>query len=385
MPHAAFKFLSFLLGMSTIQPLTWSQEFATQENRLQQEYPTSTNFFVETEKGYMVPYEITLPGTNIKCQMMPVPGTKSTINPDGFAPFWMGRFEVTWAEYANYMLMNKAFRIQKRDKGQASPLKPFESLVALSAPTEIYDPSWRFQYAQSKKSPALSMTQFASRQYTQWLSTLANQFYRLPTASEWMHACRAGAKSDWELSASRLKAYAVFGAADDSGPQDVGSKRPNPLGLYDMQGNVAEWVIEDERLLGPLPKVGDEWNKENDYRWLAYGGSWLGSANECQASSAIICDDGAWEMDPNAPFSPFWHADSEFTISVGFRVLSPLADATEEEKLRAWKPDTPTLMQDLRSRSGEGRGAYGYFDVQKIGWVQELIKQDKLRPLKPWN
>jgi len=62
--------------------------------------------------------------------------------------------------------------------------------------------------------------------------------FRLPTEAEWEYAARAGKPAD----AAALQQAAWFNApAQASGPRPVGSRQPNKLGLFDMQGNVWEW------------------------------------------------------------------------------------------------------------------------------------------------
>ena len=69
--------------------------------------------------------------------------------------------------------------------------------------------------------------------------------YRLPTEAEWEYACRAGTTTLWSFGddQSQLGDYA-WNAANTGGPhrlQPVGTRRPNPWGLYDMYGNAEEW------------------------------------------------------------------------------------------------------------------------------------------------
>lgn len=65
--------------------------------------------------------------------------------------------------------------------------------------------------------------------------------YRLPTEAEWEYACRAGSTTEyfWGADTTQAASYAWYGAAQS---QPVGQKKPNAFGLYDMAGNVAEWV-----------------------------------------------------------------------------------------------------------------------------------------------
>jgi formylglycine-generating enzyme required for sulfatase activity len=72
--------------------------------------------------------------------------------------------------------------------------------------------------------------------------------YRLPTEAEWEYACRAGSTTRWSFGddKSQLGDYAWYGVnawdVDLQWAQPVETKRPNPWGLYDMHGNVWEWV-----------------------------------------------------------------------------------------------------------------------------------------------
>ena len=129
------------------------------------------------------------------------------------------------------------------------------------------------------RRPVINVSWEEANAYAQWLSQQAGQRYRLPTEAEWEYAARSGGRDEtWAGTSgeSRLNEYAVYG--NNGGTELVGSKKPNRLGLYDMSGNVWEWVE-------------DCWH--NNYEEAPPDGSFWFDANSGNCGLRVIRD-GSW-------------------------------------------------------------------------------------------
>ncbi len=349
---------------------------------------------VQVDGGWMVPYMETIPGTEVGFRMIPVPGGSFRCgSPEGeegrtadeepafevtVPPFWMGEHEVTWAEYKRYMAACDLFIAMRSAK--IRPIDDANLADAVTAPSNLYDPTTTFTNGEEPNLPAVTMTQFAARQYTKWLSGLTGRFYRLPAESEWEYACRAGSDTPFSCgTADDLGTIAWFADNADDTTHPVGEKKPNAFGLHDMHGNAAEWVI-DELIAGGYAKpaalpqpvaaaAAIQW-PERLYPRVLRGGAYYDEATECRSAARRgsrdaggTPDDPDWkDVDPNFPKSPWWYTE-EPALGVGMRIVRPFVEPADvAERRRWWEADIESIKNDVASRLEEGRGARGIVD-----------------------
>jgi formylglycine-generating enzyme required for sulfatase activity len=337
---------------------------------------------VKTDRGWMVPYELTIPGTEARIEMIPIPGGTFTLgSPAGkgkdderpqvqieVEPFWMGKYEITWSQYMPFMDMYEVF---KRFQSQSVRVVNQGNLVdAITAPTKLYEPSFTFEKGDNPRQPAVTMTQYAAKQYTKWLSLMTGQPYRLPGEAEWEYACRAGTRTAYSFGddAAKLDDYGWYFDNSNDTSHVVGEKKPNPWGLYDMHGNVAEWVLDQYSATGYKPqkqpiKAADAvvWPTVLFPR-VVRGGSWDHDPEDCRSGSRMPSHDDDWKSrDPNLPLSPWWFT-SDPARGVGFRIIRQLKPIEGKERDRVWEADVDDIRDAVADRLKEGRGVLGLVD-----------------------
>jgi formylglycine-generating enzyme required for sulfatase activity len=209
--------------------------------------------------------------------------------------------------------------------------------------------------------PAVSMSQFAAKQYTEWLSKKTGRFYRLPSEAEWEYACRAGTTTAYSFGEDpeKLKEHAWCAAnsqwQNDLWYRRVGRKQPNPWGLYDMHGNVAEWCIDqyDVNWYRQFDRKTVNWHDtinwpKTRYPCVIRGGNYQSQQQDCRSAARMGSSRKMNRYDPQYPKSPHWEADG---VWVGFRVLSPVKEPPDAEKRRWWfDPDPVTAKTIERDR-----------------------------------
>lgn len=349
----------------------------------------------------MVAYAERLPGTEVAFEMVPVaggtfrmgspptePGRNADEGPTFMVqvePFWMGKCEVTWSEYKPFMQLYELFKAfesrsirQVTDKNRAD---------AITAPTPLYDPSFTYALGEDPREPAVTMSQYAAKQYTKWLTGITGRFYRLPTEAEWEYACRAGSTGAYCFGddPDQLRDYAWYFDNSDDTYHDVGQKKPNAWGLHDMHGNVGELVLDQYGESGYQRFGGRTVHALEAIVWPAKmfqevirGGGWDGDPEQLRCAARAASQDWRTE-DPNFPKSPWWFTDEQALV-VGFRVVRPAQAPPDHERFRYWEPTVTQLQKDVAHRVAEGRGVYGLVDRDLPKAAEEIRTPNRIRP-----
>lgn len=133
--------------------------------------------------------------------------------------------------------------------------------------------------------------------------------YRLPSEAEWEYVCRAGTQTRYSFGddESKLNEYAWYAENSGSKTHPICRKKPNSWGLYDMHGNVWEWVQDKwhEKYNVP-PSDGNAWEEGNCFDRVSRGGSWYCNVGFCRSA-------GRFRRAPESLFS-----------NLGFRLLREL-------------------------------------------------------------
>ncbi|WP_407945665.1 formylglycine-generating enzyme family protein [Paraburkholderia elongata] len=131
----------------------------------------------------------------------------------------------------------------------------------------------------NKAAPARDLSWDDAQQYVKWLSKTTGKPYRLPTEAEWEYADRGGTTTAYWWGDQMRKGNANCKDCGDpwhkEGPETAGSFAPNPVGLYDMNGSVWEWVADCwHNSYQGAPADGHAWDSPGCDMRVIRGGSW---------------------------------------------------------------------------------------------------------------
>ena len=208
----------------------------------------------------------------VRFEMVLVPGDS------GAAPFYLGRTEVTWDMYDVFAL----------GLDQRTPDGAPDAVARPSRPYGAPDYGWGHA-----GYPAISIAREGADAYVAWLSHKTGKAYRLPTEAEWQRAAALAAAG------AGLDAIAWHRGNASARTHPAASKAPDALGLFDLFGNAAEWVVAAGGAR------------------VTRGGSFRDPVDRLGPSARAVQADSWNERDPQLPKSQWWLSDGPF---VGFRL-----------------------------------------------------------------
>jgi sulfatase modifying factor 1 len=237
-------------------------------------------------------------------------------------PFYLCTTETTYVLFQAYYE-----ETVQRDRDEAR--KKEQDLDAVTGPTPIYgDPTMGMG---GGTRPAIGLTWLNATTFCKWLSKKTGKAYHLPTEAEWEYAARAGTDTAYFFGndPKQLKDYAWFEDNSEQATQEAAQKKPNPWGLYDMLGNVLEWVQDfyNPTAYAATAKKSPALNPKGPKKGkvhVARGGSWESPAEDLRCAARAFEEDFWRYMDPQVPKSKWWFPQMGF---IGFRVARSIEPA----------------------------------------------------------
>jgi len=259
------------------------------------------------------------------------PAHQVTISHD----FWMGKYPVTRGQFAKFVADTRY--VTEAEKGESGGQGwDGHQLV------QRKDFTWRKPgFTQTDEHPVVLVTFGDASAFAGWASRKTGKRVRLPTEAEWEYAARAGTATLWYAGNSDAEAATIgwFKASAGNGTRPVGQKKANPLGLFDMSGNVFEWCSD---FYGPYhdaaandPEITSNPTAEADRRVLR-GGSWLRDVKRSRSGARYR----------NAPGSR--NADN------GFRVVVVTNEEAVAPSLNGGAEFAPASPVGINGTSGGG-------------------------------
>ncbi|MBI4808881.1 MAG: formylglycine-generating enzyme family protein [Nitrosomonadales bacterium] len=177
-------------------------------------------------------------------------------------------------------------KLGSKETLQVKIAKPFAMCT-----TEVTQGQWRAImgsnpsefYKCGSDCPVENVSWNEAKEFIKRLNARTGKLYRLPSEQEWAYACQAGMKSEY-CGSENIDSSAWYQGNANSTTHPVSTKRSNAWGIYDMSGNVWEWVEDcwHEDFKG-APTNGSAWIGDGDNR-VVRGGSWYSDAQSTQGA-----------------------------------------------------------------------------------------------------
>lgn len=282
------------------------------------------------------------------------PSSESPQHKVRISPFWMSKFETTWELYYAFECANGYDLLHDKQKGYEPPADIAKANAAIETrpnqaalPMPFYARPYEMNVWPANDYPASAVTPYCAQMFCRWLTVRTGRLYRLPTEAEWEYAARAGTTTAYFFGddPKQLDEYAWYGAKQ-GGPHPVGQKKPNPWGLYDMYGNIAEWTLDGWTwdygwVTAPISQdpwapYGLESKRQSgsfldrlipgdDALWgIARGGSWTSPAKRLRSASRQMQYATGALSNEIGNGGQNWHNTSTEGRRIGFRIVSPV-------------------------------------------------------------
>ncbi len=289
-------------------------------------------------------YDQLIPGSTESIEMIAIPGGAFLMGSDSrevgrnedegpqvhvsVSDFWMASAEITWDQFE--LFLYREIDDEMLPEGNEVNIQ----VDGVSAATMPYVNFNRPGY------PIVNITQYAASTFCKWLSALTGVYYRLPTEAEWEYACRANTTSSYSFgnAVEEVGFYSWHQGNSNGTFQKGGLKEPNAFGLYDMHGNVAEWVIDNYQPT-TYAQIKDGmsnpiiYDPEVLYPNVVRGGSWMDKPERLRSAARLASTKNWKQRDPQFPKSLWWMTDA---THVGFRIVRPKSLPSVEEMERLW-------------------------------------------------
>lgn len=157
-------------------------------------------------------------------------------------PFQMGVYEVTVAQFGEFVEA-QGYKTQAESSG----LGGWKASTASSWGSQNPNLNWSSPgYPVAADLPVTMVSYEDALAFCAWLSKRDGKNYRLPTEAEWEYACRAGSKDVYHFPIKSRDSYcwSLWNTKKTVCPRPVGTRQPNPWGLFDMGGNAREWCLD---------------------------------------------------------------------------------------------------------------------------------------------
>ena len=164
----------------------------------------------------------------------------------------------------------------------AVTLRQFKKVIAAMDNSGLVDDDFIEENNSGDDAPVVQVSWHDAQVFIEWLNQTEGGGYRLPSESEWEYACAAG--KTLYCGSNSAGDVAWYNGNSGGRTHSVAQKQANTFGLYDMGGNVLEWVQDTYHdNYNGAPSDGSAWNGSDDRKVLR-GGSPASSAWETRAA-----------------------------------------------------------------------------------------------------